>query len=720
MNAGLAATSQDASKADSAERESREVCQIDISVPDIHCAGCIARIESGLRDVPGVNEARVNLSLKRVAVKCEPGQEMPQTLLGRLETLGYDASLLDARTLETYKESKGRDLLIRLGVSGFAAMNVMLLSISVWSGADGATRDFLHWVSAAIALPALAFSAQPFFTSAWRALRVWHLNMDVPIALAIALAAATSLFETAMSGPHAYFDAALSLTFFLLLGRYLDHLTRAKARSAAVELAALEVPTARLRTAQGTETRHVSELRPGDVVLVSPGGRIPVDGSVVAGASELDNALLTGETRPVPVAAGSDVFCGTLNLSGPLEVEVSNTGADTQLGRIGALVQAAENARTRYTSLAERAAGFYAPVVHILALAAFIGWQSATGDTRLAINIATAVLIITCPCALGLAVPAVMTAANGRLFRAGVLIKNGTALERLAEIDTVILDKTGTLTQGNLRLVVVPGTHDLALAAALAEGSAHPLARALAKRAKDLGLRLPKVQDVTETPGKGIAGTYRGQEVRLGNAGWCGADAALPGVQTWLRRADQPPVAFEFEDDLKPQAAAMTARIRALGLDLVLLSGDTQEVADKVAAELGITQAHGNVSPDGKYEFVRKRGGKALMVGDGLNDTAALTAAHVSAAPGKAIDTARTASDLVLLRDDLMVLPDSIELARAARKRILENFAIAALYNAFAIPAALAGFATPLLAALAMSASSITVSLNAMRLRGLR
>jgi len=694
--------------------------KLDLSVPGIHCAGCIARIEAGLRDVPGVTEARVNLSLKRVAVTHSGADQITDHLLQRLEKLGFEASPLDARTLELRKGTDNKGLLLRLGVAGFAAMNVMLLSVSVWSGADGATRDFLHWVSAAIALPALVFAAQPFFASAWTALRVWRLNMDVPISLAIFLASATSLYETAMSGPHAYFDAALSLTFFLLLGRYLDHLTRAKARSAAVELAALDVPMAHVRTAQGIETRHVSDLSEGDIVFVKTGARIPVDGQVVEGASELDNALLTGETCPVPVSRGATVYSGTLNLSGPLEIAVTSTGSDTLLGRIGALVQAAENTRTRYTSLAERAAGFYAPAVHLLALAAFAGWQIATGDTRLAINIATAVLIITCPCALGLAVPAVMTAANGRLFRAGVLVKDGTALERLAEIDTVILDKTGTLTQGNLRLASAPSQSDLSLAAALAQGSAHPLARSIAKRAQDTGVRPARVQDITEIPGKGIQGMFNANRVRLGHANWCGVTSELTGVQSWLAQDGHPPVAFQFEDQLKPGAAEMVKELKSLDLKVILLSGDSQAVTDKVASQLDIETALGNVAADQKYNFVIGCAGKALMVGDGLNDTAALTAAHVSAAPGKAIDTARTAADLVLLRDDLMILPASIRLARASRHRILENFAIAAAYNAIAIPAALAGFATPLLAALAMSASSITVSLNAMRLRGLR
>ncbi len=691
---------------------------IDLTVPEVHCASCIARIERGLKAMQGVEDARVNLSLKRVHVTYDKDRSAPEDLISKLGRLGFEASELDAETLKQATRDGDRGLLLRLGVAGFAAMNVMLLSVSVWAGAEGSTRDFLHWISAAIALPALVYAARPFFSNAWRALSARSLNMDVPISLAIVLASGTSLYETAMGGPHAYFDAALSLTFFLLLGRYLDHLTRAKARSAAVELAALDVQVANLRTEDGITTRRISELRPGDVVMVGTGGRVPVDGTILRGATELDNSLLTGETAPVPAAAGDDVFSGTVNLSGPIDIGVKETGEDTVLGRIASLVRTAETARTRYTSLADRAARLYAPLVHLLALAAFVGWQLTTGDTRLAITIATAVLIITCPCALGLAVPAVMTAANGRLFRAGVLVRDATALERLAEVDTVVLDKTGTLTTNTLLLRGAPPPEAMRLAAALAEGSSHPLARAISRAAGAAGLTPAQVGKVTEIPGKGIEGRSGGKRVRLGQAAWCGARARTPGVRTWLAVEDEEPVAFEFEDQIRSGAGKMVADLKSLGLEVILLSGDAQPIAEAVARQLGIDQAFGEVAPDKKHDFIQNRPGKVLMVGDGLNDTAALAAAHVSAAPGRAIDAARSAADLVLLRGDLTVLADCLRIARSARRRILENFAIAAAYNAVAIPAALSGLATPLLAALAMSSSSITVSLNALRLRG--
>ncbi|PJE33799.1 ATPase, partial [Pseudooceanicola lipolyticus] len=457
--------------------------QIALSLPGIHCQGCIATVERGLSAQPGVKSARVNLTLKRALVEAAP-EVTAADLIEALAELGHEAHELDPGALSaTQADAAGRALLVRLAVAGFAAMNVMLLSVSVWSGATDATRDLFHWISAAISLPAIAYAAQPFFVNAWAALRVRRLNMDVPIALAILLALATSLWETALSGAHAYFDAALTLTFFLLAGRYLDHRTRAVARSAASELSALEVPRA-LRLEQGEQREvPIAEVAPGDLLLVRPGGRMPVDGEIVSGRSEIDRSLLTGETLPVFAEPGLGVSAGEVNLTGPLTVRAMAVGRDSSLQRMAELVAIAESGRSRYTSLADAAAKLYAPGVHILSGLSFLGWFLWAGDLRVALNIAAAVLIITCPCALGLAVPAVTTAASGRLFRQGLLIKHATALERLAEVDTVVFDKTGTLTAGRPELVNLEERSgaDLAVALALAEASAHPLSVALAR-----------------------------------------------------------------------------------------------------------------------------------------------------------------------------------------------------------------------------------------------
>ncbi len=696
--------------------------RIMLSLPTIHCAACISAVERRLDQVPGVVSARVNLSLKRVSVEAGPDIDAPQ-LIDVLGRIGYEAHELDQGALSaTATDQAGREILMRLAVAGFAAMNVMMLSIAVWSGAADATRDLFHWISAAIALPTIAFSAQPFFRSAWKALSVRRLNMDVPISLAILLAAGMSLFETIQSGRHAYFDAALSLTFFLLAGRYLDHRTRAIARSAAEELAALEVPRATRLIDDGEETVQIAELAVGDLVRVKPGGRMPVDGIVTRGTSEVDRGLITGESLPVFAGVDTPVCAGEVNLTGPLDIRVTAAGSDSALHRMAELVAVAETSKNRYTSLADRAARIYAPGVHLLALVAFLGWLVlSAGDVRLALNIAVAVLIITCPCALGLAVPAVTTAASGRLFKRGMLIKDGTALERLAEVDTVIFDKTGTLTMGTPVPTNADGKDEqvLRIMLALAEQSSHPLATALADFARARGLQPARVEALTEVPGFGVQGVWEGQQVRLGRADWV---SATPGqaTATWLRIGQAPAVEFTFADSIRPGADAAVAALKQLGMRVELLSGDATAPVAELAERLGIDRWQAGVRPDQKSARVQalaQEGRNVLMVGDGLNDTAALAAAHVSISPASALDAARVASDIVLLGQDMTALGGAVVTARKATRRIRENFGIASIYNLIAVPIALIGLATPLAAALAMSASSITVSLNALRLR---
>ncbi len=702
--------------------EAPKDARIALSLPGIHCQACIATVERELAVTPGVKSARVNLTLKRAMIEADP-EIRAADLIPVLERAGYEAHELDAGTLQaTQTDRAGRDLLMRLAVAGFASMNVMLLSVSVWSGATDATRDMFHWISAAITLPAIAFSAQPFFRNAWAALSVRRLNMDVPIVLAIVLALVTSLWETSLSGEHAYFDAALTLTFFLLAGRYLDYRTRAVARSAAEELTALEVPRALRIAADGSEEEvSVADLKIGDLIRVRPGGRMPVDGEITEGRSELDRSLLTGETVPVYAEPGLGVSAGEVNLTGPLTVRASAVGEDTSLHRIADLVAIAESGRSRYTSLADKAAKLYAPGVHILSALSFVGWFLYSWDMRTALNIAAAVLIITCPCALGLAVPAVTTAASGRLFRKGMLIKHSTALERLAQVDTVVFDKTGTLTAGTPELTNM-GDHtraDLEIALALAEGSSHPLSAALVKSAREAGIKPATVTDLAEVPGFGTEGTWRGRRVRLGRAAWVGAEQ---GARTaaWLSVGEGDPRPFYFSDALRPGAAEAVAALRKSGKEVLLISGDTAGAVEALARRLGIEKWVAEALPQDKAARIAKmtdEGRAVLMVGDGLNDTAALAAAHVSISPASALDAARVASDIVLLGQDLTPIADACDTAKKATRRIRENFRIATVYNIIAVPLAVAGLATPLIAALAMSSSSITVSLNALRLR---
>ena len=691
-----------------------------LSIPTARDAAAISTIENSLAAHPGVTSARVNLTLRRVNVMARP-EVLPDHLIDRLATAGYPALELDAAILTTTEsERRGRDLLMRLGVAGFSMMNIMLLSVAVWSGAEDATRDLFHWISAMIALPTLVFAGQPFFQSALASLKARRLGMDVPISLALILASSISLFETIKGGHHAYFDAAVSLCFFLLAGRYMDYRSRAAARSAAEELAALEVPRAVKVTPAGESHVAVADLVPGDVVLVRPGARMPVDGIVMTGVSELDRSLLTGETLPAWAGQGSAVSAGEVNLTGPLTVRVTAAGRDSSLHRLADLVAVAESAKNRYMSLADRMARRYSPAVHLLALSSFIGWMVHTGgDVRTAVNVAAAVLIITCPCALALAVPSVVTAASGRLFRQGLLIKDGTALERLAEVTHVAFDKTGTLTMGK----PVPANldefdaNDRALIAALAAASSHPLARALAEALADLAPT--SLSDPHEIAGYGVEAHLAGTRVRLGRASWVGASAPAE-TSTFLQLGDAPARAVSFTDRLRPGAAEAVRALQDAGLPVMLLSGDAGGPVEALARDLGIDDWQADMLPAEKaarLAGLQATGARVLMVGDGLNDTVALASAHVSISPASALDAARVASDIVLLGQDLAPIADARRIAVTARRRIKQNFALSLAYNAVAVPVALVGLATPLIAALAMSTSSLTVTLNALRLK---
>lgn len=688
---------------------------VSLSLPGIHCAACVSGVERGLSKLPDVLDARVNLSLKRVTVQTR-GDADEDELINALLGLGFEALPLDSDTLRAGEgDAVGRALLLRLAVAGFAMMNVMILSVAVWAGAADATRQLFHWISAVIALPAVAFAARPFFVSALSVLRVGRLNMEVPISLAILLASGLSLYETMAGGADAYFDAALSLTFFLLIGRYLDHRTRAAARSAAQELAALEVPSATcMRDGQPVRVK-AADIVVGDLVQVPAGGRVPVDGVIHQGRSQMDRSLLTGESLPVAALVGSKVVSGEVNLSNPLLVQATAVGQDTTLRRMAEMVAVAESGRSHYTPLADRAAQLYAPLVHGLAALAFIGWLIATGDVRYALNISIAVLIITCPCALGLAVPAVTTAASGSLFRKGLLIKSATALERLAHVDAVVFDKTGTLTDGTPILEDLKKLSEVDRAAALAlcQSSDHPVSRLLASALEGMQVEPSVLDDIHEVAGDGVQAFDGADQVRLGKA-------RAPERGTVFQRGDAPEQVLRIDETLRPGAQELITSLQSQGLDVELLSGDSDFAATKLGARLGVQDSRGGMLPADKIDrlaALQDQGRHVLMVGDGLNDMGAMAQAFVSISPASGVDATRSTSDIVLLGRSLAPVEDALKVARSARARIRENFGIAICYNAIAVPLAVMGFASPLMAALAMSSSSILVILNALRVR---
>ena len=691
-----------------------------LAIDGLHCAACVWLIESVLSRLPGVVSGRVNMTTRRLRLLWRTGETDPQELVARIVALGYRLTPFDEAAADDKGAARLRGLLRAMAVAGFAAGNIMLLSVSVWAGhaqdMGPATRDLMHWISALIAVPAIAYAGQPFFRPAIAALSAGRVNMDVPISLAVILATGMSLLQTATSQPHAWFDSAITLLFFLLAGRYLDARSRGRARGVAANLLALRVRAVTVVEAGGgMRVIAPTEVKAGMTVMVAAGERIPVDGAIASGASDIDTAAITGESIPCPARSGDRVMAGTVNLTGPLRIVVESVGENTTLAEILRLVETAEQGRARYVALADRVARLYAPAVHSLALVAFIGWLLSGAGWQAALLTAIAVLIITCPCALALAVPAVQVTAAGRLLQGGILVKSETALERLAEADTVVFDKTGTLTEGH-PILLRDGNwseEDLAEAAALAAASRHPLARALAAATPDVR----PAEAVEEIPGSGL----RLGSVRLGSRDWCGAGPAeeAGGPELWFARPGMPVLRFAFRNEPRRDAEEVVAALQRMGYRVELLSGDRTTVAGAMAGRLGIAHWRGACTPAAKAGRLREltaAGHRVCMVGDGLNDAPALRLAHVSLSPAEAMEIAQNAADAVFQGDRLHPVLELLTVARRARRLVLQNLGLAFAYNAVTIPLAMAGLVTPLIAALAMSGSSILVVGNALRL----
>ena len=707
---------------------------VDLAIEGITCAACINRIEGAVRQLPGIKDVRLNYTNRRLHVAWEEGAPAPAQILPALESQGYHGHPFVPQRAEQEEAEEARKLTRCLGVAGFAAMNVMLLSVSVWSGnvtdITPETRDFFHWASALIALPAAAYAGRPFFASAWRALKARTTNMDVPISIGVTLALGMSLVETANHAEEAYFDSALMLLFFLLVGRTLDHAMRRRTRAVAGNLAALRADTAHRFVGDEIVSVPVSVLKPDDRLLVRAGERVPADGVVMSGSSEIDDSLITGETLRRKVAAGAIVYAGSMNYAGALTLKVTAAGGNALIDDIEKLLDKAASAKSKAMRLADRAARIYAPVVHLTAALTCAGWLLAGASTHDAVITAIAVLIITCPCALALAVPAVQVVASGALFRANVMLNAGDAIERLAEVDTVVFDKTGTLTLPEPRVANAASLDPALLqqAARLALSSRHPLAMALAREAT---ARVP-YEGATEEPGRGVRVMIDGIEARLGSAEFCGvasgeqkaalvpafAGANGEGISHIYFSYGSKVAAVAIAQQLRPDAVEVVTALRERGLDLRILSGDRSEAVAPVAAALGIAQWQGALKPADKIaviEELRGQGRRVLMVGDGLNDAPSLAAAHVSLSPISAADLTQAQADAVFLGERLQPVLDTLTVSRRARRLMTENLWLAVLYNVIAVPIAIAGLVTPLIAALAMSGSSLLVTVNALR-----
>ena len=701
--------------------------QTSFTVPDMHCAGCIGKIERGLAKLDSVSRVRANLSLKRVTVVWDRQNGNATEIDRALSQLGFEHSIFDLEETSSGGDGqRGRDLLLALAVAGFASANIMLLSVSVWSGANEETAQLFHLISGLIAVPTVAYSGQPFFKSAWTALRAMRMNMDVPISLAVILALLMSLYESLTGGSEAYFDAAVTLLFFLLIGRYLDHLMRQKARGAVEQLARMSSRGA-IHIDESGEASFLptSEIQKGMKLRLKPGERFPVDGEVVTGATDIDRSLVTGESDHVSVGVGEVIEAGALNLTGVIDIKATSTAEDSFLAEMHKMMEVAENGRNQYVRIADRMAQIYAPAVHLLALVTFLTWMVISGgDFHTSIYYAIAVLIITCPCALGLAVPVAHVVGANRLMRQGVMMRDGSALERLAEIDTVVFDKTGTLTSGSPTVIGMTNYHEnnVGLYKAMAACSSHPFSKALYKLFEDADDI--ELTNIIEKPGFGVEANYAGKKVRFGKPVWAlNSHESLPADQTKscvvLAVQNEDPVLFELEDSLRSGAKTSVRCLKKNGYDVKILSGDRMEPVSSIADVLGVDDFQANLTPAGKIKALdelKNEGQKTLMVGDGLNDAPALASAHVSMAPSSACDVGRLTSDFIFIKPSLDAVVSAHETSLVVSRVITQNFAIALAYNCIAVPLAMMGYVTPLIAALAMSGSSIVVIANSLRI----
>ena len=694
----------------------RGTMELDLIVSGLTCGACIWLVEQALAAEPDVMRARASLSSRRLSIAWRGDAARARDLAGLVARLGFHVAPWSPACLRATEDAEGRALIRALGIAAFGAMNVMLVSIAVWVGTDmdPATRHMMHWLAALIGLPTVLVAGMPFYRSAWEAMRAGRVNMDLAISIGVLMTTLMSLSETLRNGDYTWFDGATSLLALLLAGRVLDRAMRRRARQAVAELLALQEGNVALRLPDGT-TRQVpvENVQAGDYVLITAGERLRLDGTADE-AVLLDTSATTGESLPRELTPGEALLAGAVNMGQPFLMRVTAAARDGSLAQLALLLEKAEQGRGRFVSIADKAARAYVPVVLVISAATFLGWWLWVGVAwQAALVPAVAALIVTCPCGLAIAVPAVQVAAVGALFRKGVLVASPTALERLASADHALLDKTGTLTEGRPELLEDKALDPEILreAAAMARASRHPLAQALVRACPDA----PVLGGVREIAGKGLV---RGA-LRLGSPALCGpAEDAGSGMVLVFCVADEPPVVFRFADRLRTDAGQAVAQLQGLGLETELLSGDGAGAVEAAAAATGIGPWQARATPADKaarVEALRAAGRHPLMVGDGINDAAALSLAHVSVSPGSGTDLAQAASDVVLRAETLTALPLAVRVARRAQTLARQNIAFSLIYNVVAVPMAVLGFVTPLIAALVMASSSILVILNALR-----
>ncbi|WP_273428749.1 heavy metal translocating P-type ATPase [Chitinibacter tainanensis] len=698
----------------------------------ISCAACIWLNEQHLARLPGVLSVSINYSTHRARVRWNNAQVQLSTILEHIAAIGYHAHPYNHQRADQQWQQERKSALLRLWVAGLSMMQVMMFVVPIYTSAageiDAQWLHLLHWGSLLLTLPVVLYSCWPFYQNSWRELRHGRAGMDLPVSIGVLVAFFASLYALITGHGDIYFDSVSMFVFLLLGGRYLEFKARRKAGAAAEMLVKLVPAFAHRLTATGQlEEVAVYQLQAGEQIVVKAGETIPVDGVVLHGESECNEAMLSGESRPVAKTASANVIAGSQNLHSALTVVVSQVGSQTRLGHMVRLLDQATQQKPRLAQLADRIAGYFIVILLLIAAACYLYWH--IHDPQHALPYTVAVLVISCPCALSLATPAALTAATGHLAQLGLLTTRGNSLEQLASITEIVFDKTGTLTHGTPRLIHAQvrygsETAALAIAAALESHSEHPIASAFALPAQ--GPALP-VHEFHNHPGGGLSGQVQGQHYWIGSPRFIAAQTGLStadlgdsaATQIVLATSNTIMAVFELADQLRDTSAQTIKALQTAGYRVHLLSGDAPAIVQQVAQQLGIAQQQGGAQPADKLRYIQAlqaEDRRVLMLGDGVNDAPVLALANVSVAMGAGVDIAQAAGDMVLLNNELAILPPALQLARKTRQIIRQNLAWALLYNLAALPLAVAGYVTPWLASLGMALSSLLVVSNALRL----
>jgi len=697
-----------------------------IYVGGMYCSACSWLIETTMAKQPGIRAAEINPITHRLRLQFPAGETGLSRYLATLAKLGYQPQPMAPDSGTRPEVTEQRAALKRLLVASLGMMQVMMFAVGLYAmdyqGIDPDMQFFLRVVSFFVATPVVFYSARPFFTSAWRGVVGRKPGMDLPVSIAVGSAYAASVYATFTHGEAVWFDSATMFVFFLTVGRYLEMRARHRSIDRSVALSSALPNTATRIEGSDHVVVPISQLTGGDRLLIRPGEAIPADGVLCAGTTNVDEALLTGEPKPRPRAAGDELAAGSINLDGMIEMTVTRTGSDTTLGTISRLSERARYARPAFVTLADRIASYI--VVALLAVAGVVAifWYLVAPERAFVITLS--VLVVTCPCALALATPAAFAAAGSRLSQLRLLVTDGNAIETLSRATMVMFDKTGTLTVGMPRITSV-SVHDphrseadcRLVAAALEHVSTHPLARAFA-----MSGALPHVTNGKIVVGQGVSGCIDGREWRIGNAAFVGGTAGPDGgsaTHVFLGVDGRVVAGFELDDVLRPDAGATLASLRRLGLKTTLVSGDNRVAVSEVAGQLGIPDAHFECTPEDKLRLIedaQRRGERVVMVGDGINDAPVLAGADASLAPAHGALLAQTSADVIMLGESLGPVATAVSMSRRTMRIVRQNLAWAIVYNALALPLAAAGFVPPWAAAIGMSASSLIVVMNALRL----